>query len=228
VQAPDAIHLDTRDGYDRWSEIYDVEDNPLVMLEEPHVRALLGALAGQAIADVGCGTGRHSAWLARAGAQVTGFDFSEGMLRVARGKPGAEGIRFVRHDVMRPLPAPDAAFDQVLSCLVIDHIPNLAEFFGELARICRPQGRITLSVVHPAMSLKGVRARFYDPRTQQAVYPASCAHQISDYIMAAVRARLPIVYMSEHVMDEQSAVGSPRAQKYIGWPVLLMMQLAPR
>ena len=27
--------LSTREGYDRWAEIYDVEQNPLISLEEP-------------------------------------------------------------------------------------------------------------------------------------------------------------------------------------------------
>ena len=56
----DMIVLPTKEGYDRWSEIYEEDGNPLILLEEPHVERLLGNVTGLSILDVGCGTGRHS------------------------------------------------------------------------------------------------------------------------------------------------------------------------
>jgi hypothetical protein len=53
----------TQAGYDRWAEVYDGEDNPLVLLEEMHIGPLAGKVAGLAVADIGCGTGRR--WRAR-------------------------------------------------------------------------------------------------------------------------------------------------------------------
>src|SRR5579862_4366785 len=59
-EAPEPIDiLSTRDGYDRWAEIYDGEGNPLVAMEEPWVDKLLGDVRGLAVADIGCGTGRQ-------------------------------------------------------------------------------------------------------------------------------------------------------------------------
>src|ERR1051325_2796348 len=78
--------LPTQEGYDRWAEIYDGEDNPLIALETPEIQRLLGDVSGKRIADVGCGTGRHAVGLARSGASVTALDFSEGMLSRAREK----------------------------------------------------------------------------------------------------------------------------------------------
>lgn len=71
----DVKRLPVRDGYDRWAEIYDDEDNPLILIEEPEVEALLGPVRGLRIADIGCGTGRHALRLAADGAIVTGVDF---------------------------------------------------------------------------------------------------------------------------------------------------------
>src|SRR5262245_53664676 len=92
-------NLSTRAGYDRWATVYDHDGNPLQALEEPRVWALLGEVRGLRVLDLGCGTGRHAIPLAAAGAHVTALDFSDGMLAVARDKPGADAVRFIQHDL---------------------------------------------------------------------------------------------------------------------------------
>jgi len=219
--------LAVRDGYDRWAAIYDAEDNPLIALEGPCVAELLGDVRGLRIADIGCGTGRHALPLAAAGAIVTAVDFSEIMLQRARGKPGAEAVCFVRHDLAEPLPFAAASFDRVVCCLVTEHIAHLTSFFRELRRICRAEGFLVVTALHPAMMLRGVQARFRDPQTGQEIRPQSCPHQIADYVMAATRAGLAFLAMSEQSVDAALAARSPRGHKYLGWPLLLAMQLAP-
>lgn len=225
VEAELPIHLSTQEGYDRWAEIYDVEENPLVGLEEPLVEQLLGNLKGLRVADVGCGTGRHAVRMAAAGAKVDAIDFASGMLEKARAKTAGLPIQFTGHDLTEPLPFPDGSFDRVLCALVLDHIANLRELFGEMRRICRPDGFIVVSIMHPAMMLKGVQARFRDPTTGQEIRPQSHANQISDYVKAALESGLTIDHMSEHTVDESLAERIPRAAKYLGWPLLLLMRL---
>lgn len=221
--------LPTREGYDRWAETYDADDNPLVAIEQPHMDALLGDVRGLRVADIGCGTGRYALRLARAGAAVTALDFSQGMLNQARAKAAEMdgSIKFIEHDLSQPFPLPDRSFDRVLSALVLDHIPGLDPFFAELKRICKSaeKGAIVVSVMHPAMMLRGTQARFTDPASGCEIRPQSCPHQISDYIMAASRAGLMLDQMSEHPVDEALASRCPRAQKYLGWPILLLMRL---
>jgi len=220
--------LGVREGYDRWSEFYDDDGNPLPVLEERHVPALIGDAAGLDVADVGCGTGRHAVRLAAAGARVTALDFSAGMLEAARRKPGAESIRFMVHDITRALPLPDAAFDRVLCCLVADHVADLGALFAELARICRRSpAAVIVSTLHPALTLRGVQARFRDPRTGARARVESAVHQISDYVTAALRAGLHIEHVSEHAVDAALAAANPRAEKYVGWPMLFVMKAAP-
>ena len=45
--------------------------------------------------------------------------------------------------------------------------------------------------------------------------------------MAAVRAGLHLDHISEHAVDDALAARSPRAAKYLGWPMLLMMRFQP-
>jgi len=224
----EAMILPTRAGYDRWAEIYDAEDNPLIQLEETRVRGLLGEVAGLAVADIGCGTGRHARPLALAGARVTAVDFSEAMVRRARAKTGTEAIRFIHHDVQEPLPFPAGSFDRVVCCLVVEHIPNLEAFFRELKRICRPAGWVVVSGLHPAMLLRGIQARFTDPATGRETRPLGYPHQFSDYVMAVLRAGLDFDHLSEHAVDDELAARSERARKYLGWPLLFLMRLVPR
>ena len=216
----------TRTGYDRWAEVYDAEDNPLVLLEEKHIGPLVGDVAGLAVADIGCGTGRHALRWAAAGARVTAVDFSEPMLQRARAKPGAETVTFLPHDLAEPFPLASAAFDRVCCCLVLDHIADLDGFFRELRRLCRPAGCVIISVMHPAMSLRGVQARFTEPQSGRRISPAGHAHRMSDYLMAAVRAGLKLDHMSEHEADADLTARSPRAAKYLGWPMLLLLSLS--
>lgn len=219
--------LPAREGYDRWAEIYDSEDNSLIALEQPRVDELLGDISGLDVADVGCGTGRHSLRLAARGARVTALDFSEGMIDRIRQKPGWEQIQIVNHDLTRQMPFGNGSFDRVLCALVLEHIKELQHFFAELRRICRPDGYIVLSTLHPAMMLRGITARFTDPTTGRETRPQSHTGQISDYVMAAVNAGLRIDHLSEHAVDEAMAARSVRAAKYLNWPMLLMMRLAP-
>jgi ubiquinone/menaquinone biosynthesis C-methylase UbiE len=148
-------YLSTRDGYDRWAVCYDADDNPLVAIEAPLMRHLLGDVRGCSVADIGCGTGRHAVWLAAAGASVQALDFSEAMLARARAKAGAANIVFRAHDLSQPLPFPDQAFDRVVCGLVVDHIADLGGLFREMHRVCQPTGAVIVSVMHPAMMLLG-------------------------------------------------------------------------
>ena len=220
--------LPTSVGYDKWAASYDRDGNPLPALEEALVAELLGEVHGLEILDLGCGTGRHSIRMAGAGARVTALDFSSGMLDQARGKAGKSDVRFQKHDLSQPLPFPAENFDRVLCALVVDHIEDLDKLFNEMRRVCRPNGNVVVSGMHPAMMLRGVQARFRLPETDREIRPASYPHGMSDYVMAAARAGFAFDHFSEHIVDEKLADRLERARKYRGWPMLFLMRLRPQ
>jgi len=214
-----------RQGYDRWAAIYDVEANPLQALEGPIVRSAIGDPRGLNVLDLGCGTGRHALWLAECGAHVTAVDFSPGMLDKARSKLGAERVRFLVHDLHKRLSFDNAAFDLVVSGLVLEHLRELDLFFAEARRVLKSTGRAIVSSMHPAMFLRGTQARFTDPASGELVLPGSVAHSIGAFVTAAVRGGFAIRTVEEFSPDEPFAADYPRAQKYVGWPMLVVMTL---
>lgn len=60
--------------------------------------------------------------------------------------------------------------------------------------------------------------------TRATSYP----HTISDYVMAALNTDLRIRHLSEHRVDQMLVESSPRAAKYLGWPMLFLMRLGAR
>lgn len=214
-----------RGGYDRWAAVYDHDANPLPALEEPIVRRAIGEPRGLNVLDLGCGTGRHALWLAAGGASVTALDFSEGMLDEARQKPAAKQIRFLCHDLHLPLPLADGEFDLVVSGLVLEHLRELDAYFREVKRVLKTDGRAVVSAMHPAMFLRGSQARFTDPSTGELIQPGSVAHSISDFVMAAHRAQLRLTGIEEISPDTEFKEKYPRAAKYVGWPMLVVLQL---
>ncbi|WP_432523222.1 class I SAM-dependent methyltransferase [Kineococcus sp. SYSU DK006] len=89
------------------------------------------------VADVGCGAGRVSAHLAAAGLDVTGYDLSPGMVRVAR--EDHPGLRF-EVAALHALPVADAALGDLLAWYSLIHTPpaELAGAADEFARVSAP------------------------------------------------------------------------------------------
>jgi malonyl-CoA O-methyltransferase len=147
------------------------------------------------------------------------------MMEKARAKPGAERVRFLVHDLHEPLPFPDGAFDRVVSGLVLEHLRDFGAFFGEARRVLKPGGRAVVSGMHPAMFLRDVRARFHDPSSGEKVEPGSVEHGIGELVMATVRAGFSLEAIVEQAPDAAYADRCPRAEKYVGWPMLLVLVL---
>ncbi|MDH6143990.1 MULTISPECIES: class I SAM-dependent methyltransferase [Kitasatospora] len=119
------------------------------LADKPLDRALLAALLEQAepgapLADLGCGPGHVTGWLADRGAEAVGVDLSPGMVALARGThPQAE---FRVGDLCR-LPAADGEFGAAVMFYSVIHLTaaELPTAFAELHRVLRPGGRALLA-----------------------------------------------------------------------------------
>jgi len=101
--------------------------------------------ADERVLDVACGSGNASLAAARRFCEVTGVDYVPAVLARARERAEAErlSIQFVEADA-EALPFTDGSFDAVLSTFGAMFSPMHARTARELARVCRPGGRIGL------------------------------------------------------------------------------------
>jgi SAM-dependent methyltransferase len=101
---------------------------------------------GVRVLDVACGTGGVALRAARAGADVVGIDISADQLAKARAAADAQGLTVqLDEGDCQELPYGDAEFGAVASAFgaifALDHERTAAE----LARVCRPAGRLALT-----------------------------------------------------------------------------------
>ncbi len=102
--------------------------------------------AGSRVLDVAAGNGNATLAAARRWCDVTSTDYVGALLESGRARAQAEGhtIRFQEADAEQ-LPFADASFDVVMSTFGVMFTPNQDRAAAEMARVCKPGGRIGLA-----------------------------------------------------------------------------------
>jgi demethylmenaquinone methyltransferase/2-methoxy-6-polyprenyl-1,4-benzoquinol methylase len=131
--------------FDRIARVYDRMNSVMTAGMHHRWRARAADLArvgpGDRALDVATGTGDLAIELARRGAEVTGLDFSEPMLELARDK--APGIEWVRGNALE-LPYGDGEFDAVTVGFGARNFSDLGRGVAEMARVAKPGGRVVI------------------------------------------------------------------------------------
>jgi SAM-dependent methyltransferase len=107
------------------------------------------AIAGDArIAEIGCGTGQMSLYLARADRIVIGADLTRASLLLgaaAAKRFAVDNVMMVETDLTRPALRP-GSFDLVYCSGVLHHTPDPRASFARIATLARPGGIIILGL----------------------------------------------------------------------------------
>jgi SAM-dependent methyltransferase len=129
-----------------------------------HLVAELTPVPEQRWLDVATGTGAVAIRAARAGADVTGLDLAPRLIETARRLAADEG-HAIRFDVgdCEDLPYEDSTFDVVSSAVGVIFSPDHHAVARELARVCRPGGRLGLAAWRPNPDYEAVMAPFREP-----------------------------------------------------------------
>jgi len=240
-------HIGTQEAYDQWATVYDTDGNMLQSIDDDELNSLLPSLLDEVasasrstinVLDLGCGTGRNTArllshpWSADKTVNVTGLDFSTGMLSLARTKlaPLADSAAnlTLRLEHCNPFPTSPpfspsslnlSTQDLVISTLVLEHIP-LPTFFTTLSILLAPGGTALLTNMHAEMGSRSsagfVNAAGIKVRGESYVYT------LAETVAHAEGAGLRVLRARERSVkkeDVESGVVGARGEKWVGWRV---------
>lgn len=199
-------------SYDEWSETYDIDENLTRDLDQKVTREALVNLHFQSILEIGCGTGRNTAFLAQIGAHVHALDFSEGMIEKAREKVKTENVRFSVADLTQKWPCESQSYDLIVCNLVLEHIEDLSFIFSEAFRVLEKKGRFLINELHPFRQYEGKKARFSSH--EEVIEIPAFVHHISDFVNAALMNGLNLIKLKE-TWHERDQGRSPRIVSFL-------------
>lgn len=131
-----------RKRYNRTSIFYDCMDT---MVKDEVRKKILSHAQGKVL-EAGVGTGKNLQFYPE-DCQVTGIDFSPGMLKKAKKRiDGMSNITLMEMDIQN-LEFPDDSFDTVVATCVFCSVPNPVQGLKELRRVCKPDGKL-ISLEH--------------------------------------------------------------------------------
>jgi ubiquinone/menaquinone biosynthesis C-methylase UbiE len=175
--------MSIQNSYDNWSSSYDEDENLTRDLDRRVTEKTLRDLQPKRILEIGCGTGKNTAFLAQIGDMVHALDFSEGMITSAREKVKAENVLFSVADLTKSWPDDAASVDLVVCNLVLEHIKDIVFIFSQASRSLCPQGLFFVSELHPFRQYQGKKAKFQSH--EGTVEIPAYVHHISDFLNAA-------------------------------------------
>lgn len=139
------------DQFTRWAKPF--SDLPAHAEAESlaQIVAACSVADGMTVLDVACGPGIVACALAGEGVSVTGIDLTPAMIEQARNRAARSGVSvdFQVGDA-RNLPVQAESFDRVVTRYSFHHMEDPRKVLAEMARVCRPGGRLVVVDATPA------------------------------------------------------------------------------
>jgi SAM-dependent methyltransferase len=158
-----------------WAELGEGPSKPVY--EAVFDRA--GVTRGTTLLDIGCGAGTALAIARERGAEVTGLDAAERLVRIARARlPGAR----IEVGEMETLPFAAGMFDVVTGFNSFQFAGDVVAALAEARRVCKPNGKVAVQVWGRREDCESVHATFGAVFSQMPPPPkdAPAAPQLSD------------------------------------------------
>jgi len=172
-------------------------------------------LGKRKLLDVGCGGGLLAEEFARAGFEVTGIDPAPETIETARAHASTSKLNIeYRIGCGEQLPFPDASFDHVACCDVLEHVDDVDRVIGEIARVLRPDGLFFYDTVNRTLRSKIVVIKIGQDWPSTAIASVSNGHVWEKFIKPAELVKS----LKRHSLDQLDMRGiSPRGNLIGAW-----------
>lgn len=201
-----------RNAYTTWSATYDSDRNLTRDLDQTVTETLLRNRQHDSVLEIGCGTGKNTAFLAGISRKILALDFSTGMLKQAKARVSASNVLFVAADLTEPWPCKQNGFELIVCNLVLEHIEDLEAVFSEASEALTKGGSFFISELHPYRQYEGKRAVFQNER--ETIEIPAFVHHLSDFTNAAMNNSFSLRLMKEWWHDEDAGK-SPRLVSFL-------------
>ena len=191
--------MDIGKAYNSWSAQYDTNDNKTRDLEALSLQKILQGKSFKHCLEIGCGTGKNTAWLLTICDQITAIDLSKGMLDIAKNKIQSDKVNFIEADITNDWTFAKDAYDLVTFSLMLEHIEDLDAVFQKLAKVSDTGTRVYIGELHPFKQYAGSKARF---ETETGTQVVTCFnHHVTDFIEAANTSGFHLIQIDEQFDD---------------------------
>jgi SAM-dependent methyltransferase len=226
---------------DDWRvQVGDDGDSNRRLNSDPVLWQFAGDVNGLAVLDAGCGTGYLSRKLRDRGALITGVDFAERMIEIARADH--PDIDFRVDSCAELATLADGQFDLVIANYVLMDTPDLGATLRAFARVLKAGGVVVLVFSHPCFPQGSATVSedgremsyrwgfpYFEP-TKRIDPPWGHFHQeflwfhrpLSDYWKAFTAAGFAVVDFEEprvtadryHLAEHEKQLGNSRTRPY--------------
>lgn len=202
--------MNTQTAYNNWAPTYDSVENKTRDLELTAGKQILANADLSKVLELGCGTGKNTAWLAEKAKKILAIDFSEEMMNIARQKITGKNVEFQQADITKPWPFKKST---LITCsLILEHIQNIDFIFEQASKTLKKKGCFYICELHPYKQLEGGRARFENGN--ETVHLEYFIHHISEFFSAASASNLTCIDLKEW-FDNNDKSTTPRLVSFL-------------
>ncbi|WP_282115956.1 class I SAM-dependent DNA methyltransferase [Cellulophaga baltica] len=199
--------MSIKKAYNDWAEGYDVNSNKTIDLDKKASMETLRKLNFSKVIELGCGTGKNTAFLLEKADEIIALDFSENMLAKAKEKIKDERVVFKKRDITTSWNIKNDFADLVTCSLILEHIKDLNLVFKQVSETLKNDGIFFVSELHPFKQYSGSKARYETEEGTQEL--ETHVHHISEYIAVAEKNGLKLMELKEW-FDEDNKSEIPR------------------
>jgi ubiquinone/menaquinone biosynthesis C-methylase UbiE len=191
--------MNVKESYDNWADQYDSNINKTRDLEALALKESLTGIFVETCLEIGCGTGKNTAWLLTKAQDITAVDLSVEMLSKAKEKVQSDKVNFIHADINQSWTFTTRQFDLITFSLVLEHIEDLESVFKNASERIKKGGYVYVGELHPFKQYSGSKARFETEAGEQIV--PCFTHNLSDFTHAAKKNGFSILDVNEYFDD---------------------------